>query len=687
MNVPQRTYFYWLTPLFIALALATAGWLIGWPVRLDVGATTDTGVVQGFHDREQGSFGNYRWSGAQATLTLPAVRSPAVLTICMAGPTIESHPTISIDGRWHVPVTLPATQLRSYRLLIGAPPAQGVHTITLHGVPFTSTADLRPLLALVDTVELRSTTHYSVPPIIPLLLLALISLLVNALVQVLGASHRIAAIVSSLVGGGFAIGWGLWALWVAPFLLPIGVSLTIVTLLFWGLRRAYHAPDVSPALLLFAGIAVTAGSIPLYGYLNFGLDSWLHWLNLPILLIPLGLLLPHCTPQLRRWLAGIILLVACSYGAGMIGRSLLGDFSRDFYAIQRGMHDYLVGEAPLYRLELLQRNPFGDLYKYPPMFAVWMLPLGRMFFAPAFLIWRIFNTALALSAVGMLVWVYRIPVRSWAMASLILLISQFRAITDTLGYGQLDILLLFLLTVGVVGIIRQRFTLVGVMIGIATAFKLYPAYCMGMLLVRKRWYALIGALGAGLVLVAISLVVFGPELHVVFLRDVLPLTGKGTAWVENQTLNGFVNRLLSPEAITLAPDTGGPVTVITYLWAALITLMTLWRTRLPGGMAEDVGYGLWIVAMLLILPVAWFHYAAVLLIPLVQLVVRAERATTPWRWPLLACYCSAWLLLGQGNQWTFFDRTLYGPFWQLLLSYKFFGLLLFFGTIGSERRT
>jgi RsiW-degrading membrane proteinase PrsW (M82 family) len=74
------------------------------------------------------------------------------------------------------------------------------------------------------------------------------------------------------------------------------------------------------------------------------------------------------------------------------------------------------------------------------------------------------------------------------------------------------------------------------------------------------------------------------------------------------------------------------------------------------------------------------HYAAVLLIPFYQLFVRLEQQppqTNALPWRVLLLYALAWLLLCYGNQWTFFDRTMYdGPLWVLVLSYKFYGLLL-----------
>jgi hypothetical protein len=182
-------------------------------------------------------------------------------------------------------------------------------------------------------------------------------------------------------------------------------------------------------------------------------------------------------------------------------------------------------------------------------------------------------------------------------------------------------------------------------------------------------------------LAGLSLLLFGWPVHLTFLREVLPATGAGTVWVENQTFNGFLNRLLSPERVALVPDGGGLVRLATYAWALALTALTAWLTRPGAGLRPDIGYGLWIVALLLILPAAWIHYEALLLIPFFQAFVLARDREQGLAWPAVACYTLGWALLAHGNLWTFFDRSLHGPFWQLVLSYKFYGMLLLYGAI------
>nr|MCU0495606.1 hypothetical protein [Chloroflexaceae bacterium] len=74
-----------------------------------------------------------------------------------------------------------------------------------------------------------------------------------------------------------------------------------------------------------------------------------------------------------------------------------------------------------------------------------------------------------------------------------------------------------------------------------------------------------------------------------------------------------------------------------------------------------------------------------LLIPFFQVFASAEQRSHRWRWPLVGCYLLAWALLAQGDMWAFFSRVAYGPFWQLILSYKFYGLLLLYLAIARTR--
>jgi uncharacterized membrane protein len=284
---------------------------------------------------------------------------------------------------------------------------------------------------------------------------------------------------------------------------------------------------------------------------------------------------------------------------------------------------------------------------------------------------------LALAAFALLR-AYRLRLRSWPAAGLLLVLLSLRPIADTLRYGQVDIPLLALIALALWSLRRERQWAWGAWIGVAAALKLYPAYLLGLALARRSWRPVAGAALSVLLLSLASLLAFGWETHGTFLSRVLASTGVGTTWVENQTFGGLISRLLSPELVALVPDRHPLVRPLSLAWAAALTALTLWLTR-PAAMRPDLAFGLWVTAMLLALPAAWIHYQVVLLVPLLQALVLAEEGPEGLPWPAVACYALAWALLAHGNMWTFYGSELYGPFWQLLLSYKFYGLLLLYG--------
>lgn len=683
-RIPQQTR-PWLAAMLAglaALAVAWLGWALGGPVALDIGAPTDVSFVRGFYAAEQSNHGTYRWSSPTAQIWLPAVRGPAQLQLRMVGRPGGSTMTVRAGDVALATFDVPSGPARRYRVLLDTPPPPGGGlTIGLGGDGAALGDDPRAVVALVEAVALApADSAAALPPALPLLLLALAGPLAYALLALAGAG-RAALPLAIAASAALAIGWAFGRVWVAPYLPASVLGLALISGVVGAVRAGLHRAGALGPADLFALFAAAAAFIPLYLYVSSGWDTWLHWHNLPVLLLPLGVALAWVRGRVRVALAVAALLAAGGYGAGMAIGALSGDYARDFYALFSGVRRLLINGQPLYLLDEIRANPLGQTYKYPPMFALLMAPITPLRFVPAFMVWKFANLAMLTASAVLLFRMYRVRLRSWAGAGMLLVLLSLRPLTDTLGYGQVDLIVLLLLTLGLLAVRRRRDVFLGVWLGIATALKLYPAYLLGFALLRRRPRALLGAAIGGGALTLASLLWLGWPVHATFLRDVLALTGVGTAWVENQTFNGFINRLLSPEQVSLLPDGGGALRLATYACALAFTALTAWLTRPAGRMRADVAYGMWIIAMLLIIPAAWMHYEALLLIPFCQAFVLARDAERPLRWPAAVAYALAWLLLAHGNLWTFFDKSLHGPYWQLILSYKFYGMLMLYGAI------
>lgn len=695
----------------LTVAVATIGWLSPAPVALDVGAPTDSAYLRGFYDREHAPHGSYRWASARARVDLPAVRGPATLELRLIGRADRPSGTAITARAGDAPpadlVVAPAVP-RRYLLLAGA----GSPTLQLDA-PDSEPAgadDPRRLAVALERVTLRPLTGITLPPLIPIGLLVATGLCCLAGLRLGGVPRRAAFFVALAASLGLAAWWGWARLWVEPFLTPTATGAAVVVALLVALRAGTARHPIR-GLQLFLVLAAASALIPLYLFAAYGYRDWGNWQNLPLLLLPIGIaglwlaqepsgskrrnasgprsdaLQPPADgatvssnargSRARRITAALALLVAAGYATGMAGIIAGTDYGRDFHAIYGGVADFLRGAAPLYDLEVIAANPLTDRYKYPPQFALLFAPLSMLSFGPAFAAWRLASVALLLLGAWALLRAYRLPLRSWPVAGLLLALLTLRPIADTLRYGQVDLLLLAIIALGLLALRRDRPWATGAWIGVAATLKLYPAYLLGLALARRAWRPVAGAALSGLALTLASLLVLGWDVHWIFLSRVLGATGVGTTWVENQTFGGLVSRALSPELVALQPDTSWPVRLASYGWAAALTALSLWLTR-PAGLRADLGYGLWVTAMLLALPAAWMHYQVVVIVPLLQAFVLAEERTDGLPWPATACFALAWALLAHGNLWTFYGSELYGPYWQLILSYKLFGLLLLY---------
>jgi hypothetical protein len=202
--------------------------------------------------------------------------------------------------------------------------------------------------------------------------------------------------------------------------------------------------------------------------------------------------------------------------------------------------------------------------------------------------------------------------------------------------------------------------------------KLYPAYLLLHAVVLRRWRAPLAAAITVLALTALAIALLGWPVHATYFATVLPASGGGTGWIENQTLNGFLNRLGASSA-ALLPDAGGTVRWLTYLGALALSALAAQRT-----LRRDIGasFGLWVVTLLIVMPISWIHYEALLIVPFFHLFVAAERRAQPLDRRMVFVYAAACMLLAYGNQWTFFGRIWLGPAWAFVLSYKWYGMLL-----------
>ncbi|MDP9314891.1 MAG: DUF2029 domain-containing protein [Chloroflexota bacterium] len=670
----------WLL-LCVPLLLACLLWQRGSATTIDIGIPGDQDILQGFYERETNAAETYRWTQQAAAIQLPGTYLPG--TIGLRGTVAPGDTLVQIRLGDRSQVTLPSgdgISLRSYHLLAPAwADTWGWSTLNITVQQTQERIEERTLGLLLTSVWLHTMRPITLLPLVILGILGLLPLVFALCARFVGLGER-PSILLGLLFGLITVGiWHTRPLWIQQYLpmwLPVLIGLG--GLLLW-MRSASTRLKYGPTASMLTIFVVSAGLIPLYLLLKYGLHTALHWHNLPVLAMLVALPLPFVRVHARRALLAVAVIAVIGYGLMHFYDAVRVDYATDFKPLFRGPRSLLDG-GNLYDLEAIHANHLGTTYKYPPFFVLVMGPLTDLSFSAAIHIWRAFNSILIVVSAWLLWrWSGR-PLRSWSTLALIYMVLAFQQLMDTLGYAQVDIIVLAGLAAALWSLGRQRWTWWAVALAVPAAIKLYPAYLVVHGVALRRWQSLLAFLVAFGALAALSILFLGLDVHVTYVREVLPLIGGGTAWIENQTLNGFLNRL-SGAPIKLQPDPLKVVRSLTYFGALLLTVLTWARVQ---RLTPTAGFGLWMVTMLMLLPAAWIHYQVILLIPFYQAFVRSEHSPDDVAWHSLVLYALAWLLLCYGNQWTFFDNKLHGPIWSLVLSYKFYGLLLLWWGIAYD---
>ncbi|MFR9775489.1 glycosyltransferase 87 family protein [Micromonospora sp. MS34] len=254
-------------------------------------------------------------------------------------------------------------------------------------------------------------------------------------------------------------------------------------------------------------------------------------------------------------------------------------------------------------------------FTYPPFAALVMLPMAYLAW-PAAITVSVVATVLVSTVV---LWWLVDPIArraGWArwftLAVALCLAAAFEPMRETVNFGQVNMLLLFLVAVDLLRLLPAGSRWTGVGVGLATAIKLTPGIFIVYLLVTGRWRAAFTAMGAAAGATLLAGALF-PDASREFWTEALWNTDRvgELAFVSNQSLRGVVARL-NPEHPS----------ILAWLGLVLVTLAVwAWRSRAAVAVGDEAtGLALTGAAMCLVSPVTWVHHLVWLLPALILLV-------------------------------------------------------------------
>jgi hypothetical protein len=264
---------------------------------------------------------------------------------------------------------------------------------------------------------------------------------------------------------------------------------------------------------------------------------------------------------------------------------------------------------------------FVPVNAHPPTSVLLALPLARLSYSDAFLVWALFS----LAAFGGSVWLVGrelgIRCSAWSLlpaATLLLVCYPFRLHVQQ---GQLAIVLLACVTGAWVAYRRGRQGLAGALLAAATAVKLFPGFLFLFFLLRGRWRVLVGGAISFVVLAILTATALGPDVYAAYFREVLPGVGDFRSGWGNVSLTGVWFKLFDPitDRMRVEPLLRSPLLARAgaLICCGAVAAGLAWLTlRVRSREAENRAFGLGVIVMLLVSPLTWEHYLPLLLIPL-----------------------------------------------------------------------
>jgi hypothetical protein len=327
----------------------------------------------------------------------------------------------------------------------------------------------------------------------------------------------------------------------------------------------------------------------------------------------------------------IVASVLLLYGITGVVRSLQSDRLRDYVQDWTSARNYWAGK-PIYMdfnesvaLHLDPASygkipiPQGFINPHPPTSVLLALPFAKLPYHKAYLAWSLAS----LAAFGASVWLL--------LSQRCLGYSRLDALTGVtaliISYpfrmhmyqGQLTLILLLLLAVWWVAQREGRFALSGLMVGIATAIKVFPGFLFLYFVVRRQWRAFFTGVAALVILSVITGAILGFNVFQVYLNGVINDTAAIHDMWLNASLTGFWSKLFDAKSGHVIPlwQNAGLARFLIVFSFGLLLLALRWKTLTAKSKVDDDHiYGLWIIATLLASPVTWDHYFLLLTVPL-----------------------------------------------------------------------
>jgi hypothetical protein len=335
-------------------------------------------------------------------------------------------------------------------------------------------------------------------------------------------------------------------------------------------------------------------------------------------------------------------------------RDLILDFFQDWASaryFRDGRPVYMNQEVALHEYlgsRRMEGEPvWNEVNAHPPTSVLLYLPFAGFDYPDAVLAWNMLSLVLLAAGLWLLLRQLAMPFAPWTLLPLVTILLVCCPVREQFNSGQPNLILMALIVGAWAADRSDRPYAAGVLLGLATAVKLFPGFLFLYFVLQRRWRPVLSGAASFLVVTLATMAVMGPQTYLAYITEVIPqVDGYRSSW-GNASLSGFWSRLFDPAprsanmvALFRNPALSRCGTLLSC--AALVAVLARVISRSRSQVERDQAFGLAVTAMLLISPITWNHYFIMLALPVVVLSQQLS-AVPRAKWVFWTCLAVLWV--------------------------------------------
>lgn len=319
---------------------------------------------------------------------------------------------------------------------------------------------------------------------------------------------------------------------------------------------------------------------------------------------------------------------------------------------------------------------------HPPPAVLLVLPLAHVNYSYAIFLWNVIS--LLAFATSLAVVTIELDLPRTVLLPILALIPLCHPIYGNVHLGQLTLFLVLLVTMVWAFERSGRSNIAGLLIGVAAAIKLFPAFLVLYYLARRRWQAFGTAVLSFLGLTVMATLILGIDCYYDYVNIVIPGQAKFWSCGYNLSIAGLWHKLFNPvieqgliNPLWFNPALAGFGTLISDLVITLVVARSAYQAETQR--QRELAFAQSMTAMLLVAPVSWDFSLPLLLVPIALLMYDARPSAPRWmQFTLILILAIFWIPQDIFTKFALAGRPASSLSWAFMLgmpSLKFYGLL------------